>query len=251
MRAEIHRSFPELAKYIQPKCGDKRWGYCDESLKDWQACPIGRKRPHKKQLFELFDAHRRGELAPLAEGDFQMIEEIGSSVATAGNVKASQRRRAAGHRAGRRAPGRGHAADDARRGMTAAIGEALSLRCMSRALLDHVIWDMGQAFDMLFNNLKDLRDDDWNFVPEGGARSIRAIVGHVASCKLMYDNHAFGDASMTWEDPRLESRRSRRRRASGSSPEALVEWLRTSDLRLAAERRCAGSTTRSWRTTGR
>ena len=89
MRAEIHRSFPELAKYIQPKCGDKRWGYCDESLADWKACPIGKKRPHKQQLFELFDAHRRGELAPLAEGDFEIIEEIGSSVATAGNVKAS------------------------------------------------------------------------------------------------------------------------------------------------------------------
>jgi len=83
MRAQIHRVFPELAKYIQPKCGDRRWGYCDESLGDWQACPIGKKRPHKKQLFELYDAHRRGELAPLAEDDYKVIEEIGSSVATA------------------------------------------------------------------------------------------------------------------------------------------------------------------------
>jgi thymidylate synthase (FAD) len=89
MRAEINRKFPDLAKYIQPKCGDKRWGYCDESLEDWQNCPIGKKRPHKRQLFELFDAHRRGELAPLADDDFRIIEEIGSSVATAGGVKAS------------------------------------------------------------------------------------------------------------------------------------------------------------------
>jgi thymidylate synthase (FAD) len=84
MRAELHRKFPELAKYIQPKCGDKRWGYCDESYEDWAACPIGKKRPHKKALFELYDAHRRGELAPLAEDDFRVIEEIGSSVATEG-----------------------------------------------------------------------------------------------------------------------------------------------------------------------
>jgi thymidylate synthase (FAD) len=82
MRAELHRKFPELAKYIQPKCGDKRWGYCDESVEDWEKCPIGRKRPHKKHLFELFDAHRRGELAPLSEGDFKVIEEVGSSVVT-------------------------------------------------------------------------------------------------------------------------------------------------------------------------
>ncbi len=87
MRAQIHRKFPDLAKHIQPKCGDRRWGYCDESLEDWQACPIGRKRPHKKMLFELFDAHRRGELAPLADDDFKTIEEIGSSVATSGAPK--------------------------------------------------------------------------------------------------------------------------------------------------------------------
>ena len=102
---------------------------------------------------------------------------------------------------------------------------------MTRVLLDHVIWDMGQAFDMLFNNLKDLREDDWDYVPEGGARSIRAIVGHVASSKLMYDNHAFGDASMTWEDPQWDAAQSPTS-GEGFSPEALVDWLRASDLRL-------------------
>lgn len=84
MRAELHRKFPELARYIQPKCGDKRWGYCDESYEDWAACPIGKKRPHKKALFELFDAHRKGQLEPLAESDFKIIEEVEASVATAG-----------------------------------------------------------------------------------------------------------------------------------------------------------------------
>lgn len=92
MRAEIHRKFPELAKYIQPKCGDKRWGYCDESPKDWQACPIGKKRPHKKMLFDLFNAHRKGELAPLADDDFRTIEEIGSSVATQAGAPAPPQR---------------------------------------------------------------------------------------------------------------------------------------------------------------
>src|SRR5437762_6930349 len=79
---------------------------------------------------------------------------------------------------------------------------------MSRVLLDHMLWDMGQAFDGLFGNLKDLRDDDWTWVPPGGARSIRAIVGHIASCKLMYENHAFGDASLTWMDPRFDAAQS-------------------------------------------
>ena len=74
---------------------------------------------------------------------------------------------------------------------------------MTRALLDQMIADAGQGFDMLFATLKDLRDDDWTWLPDGAARSIRAIVGHVVSCKLMYDDYAFGDASMTWDDPRL------------------------------------------------
>jgi thymidylate synthase (FAD) len=90
MRAELNRKFPELARYIQPKCGDKRWGYCDESLEDWQACPIGKKRPHKKLLFELYDAHRRGELAPLEEGDFDIIRDAGSSVATPAKARPAQ-----------------------------------------------------------------------------------------------------------------------------------------------------------------
>ena len=75
MRAELNRKFPELARYLQPKCGEHRLGYCDESYEDWQACPIGRKRPHKRDLFQLFDAYRRGEVAPLEEADFRIIQQ--------------------------------------------------------------------------------------------------------------------------------------------------------------------------------
>jgi hypothetical protein len=103
---------------------------------------------------------------------------------------------------------------------------------MSRVLLDNTIWHIGQAFDGLFANLKDLRDDDWTWVPPGGHRSIRAIVGHLASCKVMYDNHAFGDASLTWMDPRFDAAQSAEADGGDFSPEALVEWLRASDLQV-------------------
>jgi hypothetical protein len=33
-------------------------------------------RPHKDALFRLYDAHRRGELAPLGDDDWQAIEEV-------------------------------------------------------------------------------------------------------------------------------------------------------------------------------
>jgi thymidylate synthase (FAD) len=75
MRAEVFRAVPELGRYLQPKCGEYRQGYCDEPYGDWQACPIGKKRPHKRDLFALFNSYRRGELAPLGDEDFHVIEQ--------------------------------------------------------------------------------------------------------------------------------------------------------------------------------
>jgi thymidylate synthase (FAD) len=89
MRAELMRRFPELARYLQPKCGERRQGYCDEPYDDWQRCPIGRKRPHKKDLFAIYEGYRKGELAgagaakanneDLDEVDFRIIEDEASS----------------------------------------------------------------------------------------------------------------------------------------------------------------------------
>jgi hypothetical protein len=100
---------------------------------------------------------------------------------------------------------------------------------MARILLDQMIWEMGLAFDVLYASLHDLGDDDWTWVPPGGVRSIHAIVGHVISCKVMYDNHAFGDASLTWMDPRFGGWQASAP-AQGFSPAALVDELRESDL---------------------
>jgi thymidylate synthase (FAD) len=80
MRAEVNRRFPELGVYLQPKCGERRWGYCDEDYEAWEACPIGRKRPHKRDLFDLFDSYRKGELIPLDNADFKLIEREETSV---------------------------------------------------------------------------------------------------------------------------------------------------------------------------
>ena len=80
MRAEVNRRFPELGKYLQPKCGELRAGYCDEDYEAWEACPIGRKRPHKRDLFTLFDSYRKGELIPLDDADFKLIEREETAV---------------------------------------------------------------------------------------------------------------------------------------------------------------------------
>jgi thymidylate synthase (FAD) len=74
MRAEVKKKFPELTTYIQPKCGEFRLGYCDESYADWEACPIGRKRPHKTTLFELYERSQKGGLGDLEDTDYRIIE---------------------------------------------------------------------------------------------------------------------------------------------------------------------------------
>jgi thymidylate synthase (FAD) len=78
MRREVVRAAPELGAHIQPKCGEKRMGYCDEPLKDWELCPMGKVRPHKEQLFELFRQHRAGNIVPLSEQDLRRVEDEGN-----------------------------------------------------------------------------------------------------------------------------------------------------------------------------
>src|SRR5256885_16066844 len=47
MRSELMKKVPELARYMQRKCGEKSMGYCDEDMKGYEACPLSNCRPHK------------------------------------------------------------------------------------------------------------------------------------------------------------------------------------------------------------
>jgi thymidylate synthase (FAD) len=78
MRREVMKVAPELGAYLQPKCGDKRTGYCDEPRKDWEQCPLGKVRPHKEQLLEVFDQYRAGHLVPLGEEQLRQVEDAGN-----------------------------------------------------------------------------------------------------------------------------------------------------------------------------
>jgi thymidylate synthase (FAD) len=75
MRKELKRVVPALAEFLQPKCGERRQGYCDESYEDWAKCPLGRVRPHKSTLFELYARHGSHKLAALGDGEFKQVEE--------------------------------------------------------------------------------------------------------------------------------------------------------------------------------
>ncbi len=75
MRAEIKKVLPEVALYLQPKCGENRMGYCDESLEDWRKCPLGKVRPHKSVLFELYNLYGSQKVRALSEREFNAVEE--------------------------------------------------------------------------------------------------------------------------------------------------------------------------------
>ncbi|MDB5107344.1 MAG: thymidylate synthase, flavin-dependent [Candidatus Binatus sp.] len=75
MRAEIKRVLPEIAVFLQPKCGENRMGYCDEMLDEYQKCPLSKVRPHKSSLFDLYERYGSRKAKPLGESEYRAVEE--------------------------------------------------------------------------------------------------------------------------------------------------------------------------------
>ncbi|MBI5288181.1 MAG: DinB family protein [Chloroflexi bacterium] len=76
---------------------------------------------------------------------------------------------------------------------------------MSRPAVDAMLYLLDQAFEgddehSLLANLRNVRPHDWAWRPNGGSRSIRAIVRHAGWAKRMYNDHAFGPATASWDD---------------------------------------------------
>lgn len=84
----------------------------------------------------------------------------------------------------------------------------------------------GNESHSLLTNLRSVSFEEWTWLPAGGARTIRDIVQHVGGCKLMYENHAFGDASLTWEHPLVDGK------GVLDSVESAAQWLREGQARL-------------------
>src|SRR5688572_25076937 len=79
----------------------------------------------------------------------------------------------------------------------------------------------------LLPNLLTVDEDAWSAVPPGASRSIRDIVIHVGACKYVYDNHAFGDGSLTWDSKLVHP-------WAESEPhmQEVLEWVRGGQRRL-------------------
>jgi uncharacterized damage-inducible protein DinB len=74
----------------------------------------------------------------------------------------------------------------------------------------------------LLTNLATVTEADWRGLPPGATRTIEAMVLHVAACKIMYDDYAFGAGTKQWGTPEVEGSWE-----PGSTPMAeALEWLR-------------------------
>lgn len=78
----------------------------------------------------------------------------------------------------------------------------------------------GTDWHSLLGNIRSVKRADWRWLPQGGERSIYEIVRHVGGCKFMYHNHAFGDATLTWDHPLVDGKG----RLSGVT--SAIAWLR-------------------------
>jgi hypothetical protein len=77
-----------------------------------------------------------------------------------------------------------------------------------RTAIDTFAWLVEEAFDgdpshSLLANLHDLREEDWTAKVAGSGRSIADILEHVGWSKWMYEDYAFGSASMRGDQPPL------------------------------------------------
>jgi hypothetical protein len=76
-------------------------------------------------------------------------------------------------------------------------------------------------------NLDSVRDEDWNWLPPDGMRSIAWLVEGLGNSKYVYASQAFGDGSMHWSKdgslPELPAR---------STRNEAIEWLRFAHSQL-------------------
>src|SRR4030095_394561 len=96
----------------------------------------------------------------------------------------------------------------------------------SRTALETLAWLIEEAFEgdsshSLLANIRNLSEEDWAALPSGAGRSIADILEHVGWSKWMYEDYAFGPASMHGNQPPLVPAGGARSRP----PQELLAWL--------------------------
>lgn len=97
---------------------------------------------------------------------------------------------------------------------------------MSEAFEGRGIEASGES-QALLTNLASVPEAQWRAMPAGSDRSIESIVLHMGSCKVMYDDYAFGAGTLFWDQPAVQPWQ------EGAAPmEEATAWLRETHHRL-------------------
>ena len=97
----------------------------------------------------------------------------------------------------------------------------------SRTAVETLVWLIEDAFqgdpdNSLLSNLHNLREEDWTALPAVSNRSIVDILEHVGWSKWMYEDYAFGTATMRGDEPPLIPANGARSRP----PAELLDWVK-------------------------
>jgi len=96
-------------------------------------------------------------------------------------------------------------------------------------LLEEAFRSPGTESSALLANLATVDAGAWRALPPGGSRTIESIALHVGSCLVMYDEYAFGEGRLVWEDAAVQPW------PEGSAPRpATIAWLEDVHDRFAA-----------------
>jgi uncharacterized damage-inducible protein DinB len=96
----------------------------------------------------------------------------------------------------------------------------------TRIAIDTLAWLIHDAFEgdpshSLMANVQGLSEQDWTALPPSAGRSIADIFEHVAWSKWMYNDYAFGSATLRGDQPPLVPRQGVRARPH----QDLLAWL--------------------------
>ena len=104
---------------------------------------------------------------------------------------------------------------------------------MASPAVDAMLYLLAEAFEgpgieesnesqALLTNLATVDESTWRVTPPGATRTIESMVRHVAACKIMYADYAFGPGTKQWGTPDVEGPWE-----PGGAPMAeAIEWLR-------------------------
>ncbi|MFN2418706.1 MAG: DinB family protein [Candidatus Limnocylindria bacterium] len=103
---------------------------------------------------------------------------------------------------------------------------------MAGPAIDALLYLLDEAFEgtgieesnesqALLTNVATVTPAEWRALPRGATRTIEAMVIHVAGCKIMYADYAFGPGTKQWGTPEVEGW------IGSEAPMAeAIEWLR-------------------------